>query len=336
VKPLFASLALAAAPLCGGCQLLFGSQALPTASPSLADLEEPLAYQEEPRDEQVRKALAPGSFTGLVVADARATLDDMLSEPEGILVSRVVENSPGEAAEIEEGDLLLTAQPAGEEPVPLHWPSQWRELELRLPPGTELALTCDRAGVERRATLVLQARIKPAEREPTVRLREEDRVGVVLRSATEVEARADGLGPGGGAVIVGLAAASPWRAAGLCFEDLILSVDGVEVAHPQVVLDAIRSAKRGGALQLVVERASLRPGESRLELDAPVSRRERQLTHVSFPILFSYEKERGASETSLLLGALLFRRTPAAWDLRLLWLLNFGGGDSDRLQQVKF
>ena len=41
------------------------------------------------------------------------------------------------------------------------------------------------------------------------------------------EARAAGLGPGGGAVVVGLSERSPWRAAGLRFGDLIVAaLDG--------------------------------------------------------------------------------------------------------------
>src|SRR5204863_9943281 len=108
--------------------------------------------------------------------------------------------------------------------------------------GAGLAVVIDRGGVERKAEVGVVARVRAPERQDTTRLREESRVGVVLRSATEVEARAAGLGPGGGAVVVGLAAGSPWRAAGLRFGDLLTSIGGREVAHPQVVLDAIRAA----------------------------------------------------------------------------------------------
>ncbi|MFQ5517227.1 MAG: RNA polymerase sigma factor, partial [Acidimicrobiia bacterium] len=75
------------------------------------------------------------------------------------------------------------------------------------------------------AEAVVQAmeRLRPADRGETERFREEDRVGVVVRTATEVEARAVGLGPGGGAVVVGLSRTSPWREAGLRFGDLIVA-----------------------------------------------------------------------------------------------------------------
>ena len=55
------------------------------------------------------------------------------------------------------------------------------------------------------------ARVAPAERDEGARFREEERVGFIVRSATEVEARSAGLAPGAGVVLVGLAAGSPWR-----------------------------------------------------------------------------------------------------------------------------
>jgi hypothetical protein len=51
-------------------------------------------------------------------------------------------------------------------------------------------------------------------------------------------------------------------------------------------------------------------------------------------LIFSYERRRDASETSALLGLFQLERTPAAWSLRLLWLLRFSGGDADHLQEV--
>lgn len=304
------------------------SAPLPAEPPRLVNMAEPLELAGEPADEDQRQALPSGSFTGLYVTDARRSLDAMLGEPEGLAVERVVENSPADALGLEAGDLLLATVVAGEERE-LGWPSDWRAFELELEPGSTFELIFDRAGVEKSVHLASEARVRPAEREDAQRLREEDRVGIVVRAATEVEARAAGLGPGAGAVVVGLSSGSPWREAGLRFEDLILAVDGASVAHPQVLLDAIQGAARGDALELEV----LRDGVS-MRVSGKVSRRDPQLSHVDLPLLFSYERERGQREYSFLLGALRWRRTAASWDLRLLWLFSMGGGDSDRLQQV--
>ena len=323
------------APAClalGACQMILaGPEHLPQESPPLAGMEEPLNLQAEPQDEPAREALPAGAFSGVYVGDSRASLDALLDAPAGVRVERVVENSPGDAAGLEEGDLLLSVvAPDGKESG-LSWPSDWRALELAQAPGTQIEVVYDRAGAELRTKLALVPRVHPPERAASIRLREETRVGVVLRSATEVEARAAGLAPGAGAVVVGLAAESPWRAAGVKFEDLILAVDGVPVAHPQVVLDVVRGAEPGAKLHLAIAR-----GAERLELEAPVSKRHTETSHVTIPILYHYERERGASETSILLGLIRVRKTPAAWDARLLWFISFGGGDADKLEKVRF
>ncbi|MCC7013838.1 MAG: PDZ domain-containing protein [Planctomycetes bacterium] len=297
-------------------------------APPLVRMEEPLELLTEPDDEAARAALAPGVFTGLTVGDARASLDAMLVEPEGVVVLSIVENSPAQAAGLEVGDIVLEVR--GRESVALHWPSEWRRIELEAEAGAKLLLTIDRAGTESELELVPQARLRPATRERGERFREEQRVGVVLRTATEVEARAAALGPGAGAVVVGLTRESPWRSAGLVYGDLIRAVDGDEVAHPSTVLEAIRAQPEDGALELEVVRAG-----SLVSVHAPLSRRAQELTELSIPILFSYEKSRDRSATSLLLGLFRYESTPAAWRLRILWLFALSGGDADRLESVE-
>ena len=317
----------AGALLLPGCSL--GPSELPADPPPLRDLHEPLPLFEEPADEPRRRDLPPGSFTGVYVGDARESLEALLGEPEGLAVVRVVENSPGQAAGLEPGDLLLEVN-AGSGPRALAWPSEWRALELESAPGSPWLVLYDRAGLERETELVPVPRLRPAERSPAERFREEDRAGVVVRTATEVEARAAGLGPGAGAVVVGLAKGSPWRAAGLRYGDLVVAVDGAPVSHPQVLLDAVRGAEPGAVLALDVRR-----GGTSASVDAPLSRRGRELREASVPLLFSYENDGERRELSLLLGLFRCRRTPAAWSTRFLWLIHFEGGDADELVEVE-
>ena len=318
-RPLAAALALAA--LAPGCALIPGP--LPRTAPPLFDMEEPLELAEEPADEPARAALDKGSFTGIQVGDARRSLDEMLEEPAGLLVARVVENSPADIAGIAEGDLLVEAQGRA-----LRWPSEWRELELETAPGVEVALVYDRAGAEQRTALVGVSRVRAGERGAVERFREERHAGVVLRTATEVEARAAGLGPGGGAVIVGLARSSPWRA-NLRYRDLIHTAGGGRVASPEVVLDAVRRAAPAGAIALGIRREG-----ADLEVEARLTEREREVRRVSVPLLYSYSNERGLRTTSVLLGLFKLERTEAAWRARLLWIFDFGAGDADRLREV--
>ena len=311
----------------GSCGLF--SPGLASESPPLVDMEEPLDLYAEPDDEAERQGLQAGSFSGVYVEDSRETLEALLGEGEGVVVSRVVENSPGDAAGLEEGDLiLLVVGPEGEEMV-IADPSQWRAVELETEPGSRLVVVFDRANVEREVELVMVPRLRIPERGEVERFREEQRVGVVLRTATEVESRGAGLGPGGGAVVVGLSRRSPWRSAGIQFEDLVVAVDGVEVSHPQVVLEAIRNAE-GETLNVVVQR-----GEEQMELEAGLSDRESELQSITIPLLFSYESDRGASSTSLVFGLLSYESTEAAWEFGFLWFFSFGGGDADLLEEVR-
>ena len=200
-------------------------------------------------------------------------------------------------------------------------------MELDAPPGATLVVGYDRAAVEREARIEVVARVRPAARVGVARYRDEEKVGVVVRTATEVEARAAGLGPGGGAVIVGLARGSPWRGAGLRFDDLIVAANDEPVAHPQVVLNAIRDADDAVTL------AYVRDGE-RHTVRAPVTRRAGEMKEFSIPLLYSYQKDRGVEETSILMGLFGLEKTPAAWRCRLLWIITFSGGAADRLEDV--
>lgn len=307
----------------------FGRDDLPPKPPPLADMEEPVALHEEPRDEAARRALPAGSFTGLTVVEARRTLDEAEPSEGGVRVSRVVENSPADAAGIEEDDLLLAVRRPGSPEAEIRWPSEWRKIEIDTPPGTTLSAVIDRAGEERPVELQTVARVRSGERTPGERFREDRRVGVVLRTATEVEARANGLGPGAGAVIVGLSAGSPWRAAGMRFGDLLVSVGGAPVAHPQIVLDAIRASKDGEPLAV----GYVRDGYS-LEAALPSTHRAKELRRMSIPFVWSYESERGITETSLFAGLFRKRTTEAAWEWRLFWLIDVSGGDADRLVEA--
>ncbi|MBL8859884.1 MAG: PDZ domain-containing protein [Planctomycetes bacterium] len=308
-----------------GCSILKPS--LPMAPPPLVDMEEPLELREEPDDEAQRAALPIGSFTGIYVKNRATSLDALTQDNDGVLVARVVENSPADLAGVVEDDIILEVRTAGATTAP-RWPSEWRAIELAAPVGAALTLVVDRAGVERTLELVTVQRARAPERAAAERFREELKVGVVLRTATEVEARAAGIGPGGGAVIVGLAGSSPWRAASLRYQDLVARVDGVEVAHPQVLIDAIRAKEAGELLELDVVR-----GGKSLRVCAAVSKRRGEMREVSIPFLYSYTYDRGRSETSILFGMFKRETTPAAWTTRLFWFIEFGGGEADRLAE---
>lgn len=305
------------------------SDRLPEKAPALADMDEPLDLRAEPDDEAARTKLALGMFSGLKVADARDSLAAKLGDEEPALkVIEVVENSPAAAAGVQVDDLLLDVTIDDGMKSPLTKPSEWRNVELNTPDGLPVWLTLDRGGRAVRAMFLMQPRVAPPARQATERFREEDRVGVVFRTATEVEARAAGLAPGAGAVIVGMSRRSPWRTAGLRYGDLITAVDGAPVAHPETLLQAVRAPGRDTV------KLAYRRGDATAEVEAPLSARAQELQEVSVPLLYSYEHARGATEWSAVIGLLKYRGTKAAWRVRLLWLISFGGGDSDQLLEA--
>lgn len=310
--------------VCGACSLV--PHSVPATPPPLAEVDAPLELAAEPDDEAARRALPAGAFSGVELAPARATLEEMAGAARGVEVARVVENSPAALAGLEPGDLIVSASANGSVRA-LAWPSDWREVELACAPGTALELEVDRAAAPLRLTLVLAARAQPAARAPVQRFREEEHAGVVFRTPTEVEARAAGLAPGAGLVVIGLARTSPWRRAGIRHADLVTAVDGATVADPEVLLGALRSGKH--ALALDVAR-----GAERVSVLAPLTQRESEVTEVSIPLLFDYENDRGHRTTSVLLGLVNYERTKVAWRWRILWFIGFAGGDADRLEEL--
>lgn len=315
--------------LLAGCQ-----SALPDAPPPLADMEEPPALFAEPADEDARRNLPLGCYSGVEVADPRTTLEERLAGApvRGVLVAEVIANSPGDAAGVAPGDLLLSAallapgvDPAAEA---LTAPSQWRRIERDAMPSSVVAVRLDRAGTPWQARITLVPRVRHRERLASMRLREEEKVGVVVRTATEVEAAAAGLGPGGGAVVVGLARGSPWRLVDVRFGDVLTKIGGRAVRHPQDVLELIRNTQ-APTLDLEFSRAGVL-----YVARAALSSRAGEVREVGLPLVFTYTKERGTTTTSCLLGLIHYKSTAAAWRMRLLWFISFGGGDSDRLLEV--
>lgn len=306
-------------------------------SPALYDMEEPLALHKEPADEKERRALPAGGFTGVYVTEIAQSLDELDDEAAGVLVERIVENSPAAFAGLKRGDILLEANG-----TPLGYPSEWRQLELNAKEGDRVAILYDRAGSDRSVEFVFAARAQPSMRKVTHRYREEARVGIVVRNATEAEARAADLGPGGGAVVVGLSKESPWRGVapgitapgitdgtGVMYGDLIVEAAGNPVNHPNVLLAAIRDAPKKGTVAIVL----LREG-TRRTLELPVSRRAHEQKMIDIPLLFYYEKDRDRTTVSIFLGIFKRTKTRAAAETRILWIFKFRAGDADRLEEV--
>ena len=101
------------------------------------------------------------------------------------------------------------------------------------------------------------------------------------------------------------------------------------MAHPQVVLDAIRDGE--DELEITYRRPST--GESK-QVTVALTRREKETKSFYIPILWDYEREGGRSEMSILLGLFGYTRTAVAARYRVLWFITFSRGDADRLVET--
>jgi hypothetical protein len=311
-----------------GCSI--SPSGLPTQAGPLENMERSRTGFAIPKDEEQRQTLPAGVFTGIEVGDSRQTLEDQLEAPEGVLVTRTVENSPAVAAGLQAGDILLEASINEDDPIALSWPSDWYKIEENATPQSALRLLYDRAGRDREASLTPVRRISRPPRLPGSHFREETKVGVVVRNASEVEAHQAGLARGEGCVVVGLAQTSPWRQAGVLFGDILLAINEISVRNPQELLTTIRDLKKGSDVNLLVYRDG-----QKVALNTTVSQREKEMAGFKIPVLFTYNNHRGIRKTSVLLGLYKAKKTAVASQYTLLWLINLSVGDASRLEEVK-
>lgn len=310
-----------------GCGGLSG---LRTEAVPLEDMEIAHTQFDMPEDEEQRQQLPLGVFTGIEVGDSRQTLQERLGEPEGVLVTKVVENSPAVAADIRVADILWEATVDDRDPVALAWPSDWYKIEQAASVDSDVYVLYDRAGKDLETTLKPVRRLSPPARLPGTRFREEAKVGVIVRNASEVEAHAAGLARGEGSVVVGLARSSPWRKAGVQFGDVILRLNDRTVKNPQELLAVINDLLPRDPVTVTVFRDN-----RSLTFDTTVTERQEEVKQVRIPLIYSYENDRGIKKTSILLGLYRVRKTAVAAQYTWLWLIHYAVGDASRLEEVQ-
>jgi len=249
---------------------------------------------------------------------------------EGVLVTGIVENSPAATAGIQVGDIIIEAAIDENTATLLHWPSDWFKLEQAAQVDSVIHVLYDRAGRDFKTAIKPVKRISPPNRLSGNTFREESKVGIIVRNASEVEAERAGLTRGEGSVVIGLARTSPWKQAGLLYGDIILEINNIKIKNPQELLITINGLNKGDDVKIVV----FRDGE-KITLNATVSKRQKETKAFSIPLLFSYGKKGGIEKTSVLLDILSVKKTQVASEYRLFWLINFTTGDSNRLEEIK-
>ncbi len=306
------------------------SSELQTKADPLENMEVSRTLLVAPQDEEQRKELPLGVFTGIAVSDSQQTLEEQLKAPEGVLVTGIVENSPGAAAGIQEGDIILKAAIDDNAPTMLRWASDWFKLEQTATPDSTIHTYYDRAGRNFETILKPVKRISPPSRLTGNSFREEAKVGIIVRNTSEVEAGKAGLTRGEGCVVVGLSRTSPWRQAGVLFGDIIIEINDKIIKNPQELLITINDLKKGNNVNIVVFRE-----DKKITINTRVSKRQKETKEVNIPFIFSYGNKGGIEKTSILFDLFRVRKTKVASEYKLFWLINFTIGDSNRLEEIK-
>jgi len=282
---------------------------------------------------------ASGSFLGAYAASNDNVLDDA-NAYRGITVTRIVDNSPAQAAGLQVGDILLEANG-----VELDAPERLDDVLEALPPGYSLSLKVERDARVRDfetrtvprlvAPPLATSSAPPPDSTPppfdSERRIERRYLGFEFRAAPEARLRALGESPRFGVEVLALAPQSPLRAAQIGVGDLVLELDGRAIPDSEAVIqyfDALGKATDvPAALRLTVVSES---GEKRTPA-VSLYRPQRQLTRFSLPGLLSIERGRDTSEYSALFGAFRLTRLANGSRLRLLWWLRIETGSPDEL-----
>jgi hypothetical protein len=196
-----------AAMTLSGCGMPLENRSLP-----LRDLEYSSAAVQEPDDETVRQRLDPGCFSGMTLTQHVAgNLNDALEGDLGALPVQVVavaEHSPADLAGLRPLDVLVASQIDGQTRIEITHTGQWRQFEQMSQPGTVVSVWYKRLGEIKTTTMTLSKRARLENRIPIRVLTEDQRVGVCVRTLTEVESRRHHMIAGYGVVVLEIGRAS--------------------------------------------------------------------------------------------------------------------------------
>ncbi len=322
---------ITAAALClGGCGI-----SLAKRSPPLRDLDYSSAAVTEPDDEAERQQLPVGCFSGLTLTQhVVGSLDDALADGKiklPVQIVEVAEHSPADLAGLRPLDVLIAAQVNDQPRQDITHLGLWLQIEQTCSPGAQVTLWFNRLGASNTATLSLTKRARPGKRIPIRALTEDQRIGIAVRTLTEVESRRLQLMPGVGIKIIGMSKNSPWRSAGIQLEEIVTAVDDHPITQPEELIRLVAPETKN---KVVV--SLLRNNKTEL-VSCPLTTRETAVTENSFFGLYSYSYAPSSEELAWSgpLWLIGYESTPSAWRMSLLWFIHFGGGERAALKEVQ-
>ncbi len=273
----------------------------------------------------------PETFKGYLGIYAKSNRDVIQQKNafEGITVTRVVENSPGEIAGAKEGDILLKANE-----LDLTDPNQLYDLAETLPIGSNvhLRLERDKEVLELDAKTVERHALhgKEKEKEPK-NLIENRRLGFEFKIPDPAISLRLGLKPREGIEVVRLAKESPLVQAGIEKRCVIAEADGQLIHSPEAFLQYLAAHSDLKTIKLKFAGEEGRWRTARVTLHQPA----KTVSKLSIPPIFSYSREPRKTTFSILFGFFKREHLERGTKYRFLWVIPFETGASDELLNVE-
>lgn len=270
----------------------------------------------------------PKGYLGIYAKSNSNVIEETNATP-GVTVTRVVENSPADAAGVKEGDIVLQAN--GKDVV---HPNQLLDLPETLPVGAAIALRIDRdqAVIELKATTV--ARVEVANPQPKDAAKtwiERKKLGIEFAALSQEEATKLGLAPREGIRVLRMNKKSPLRGAGAKEESVLGKLNGEPIHAPEEFLKKIEAAAPGATIRVSIagEKGSWK--EKSVHLAKP----EKKMRKINIPLVFGYEN--APNKSSLTLPLYIFKRDTLdnSSKYRIFWFFTFETGTSDELLDVR-
>jgi serine protease Do len=188
-------------------------------------------------------------WLGVAVQPLTADLAESfgLKEARGALVSEVIKDSPAQAAGLRRGDVILAFDGVAIEAV-----NDLPRLVAAAPVGSRAQVTVYRGGKTLQLPVTI-AEMEDASRQPAPAT-EPASLGLVLTDITPDTARRYGLSAERGVLITSVDPAGAAAVANLRPGDLIVEVNGQEIAKASAFRQMAARAKKGETLRLLVQR----------------------------------------------------------------------------------
>ncbi len=197
-------------------------------------------------------------WLGLIIQDIDENLAQSfgLSKAEGILVSEVTAGSPAEKAGLKQGDIVLSLNGVTMTDV-----SDLRNRVAMIPPGTPVALSIIRDGVQQQVSVVIAEQPSDFSENAKAKMKLQsgsalDKLGLTLQELTPDLAAQFGYSKGQGVIVSEVEAGSPADNVGIEPGQLIEEVNKIRVRTLAELKDALK--KSGGSKQVLLR---VRAGE---------------------------------------------------------------------------